>query len=82
MAAELRLDGSFTGSAASCRLSAHSNLPYLAVLLCWPMITKGQLRPLLLLGVATVLAAKLYPGNIYLTGHLAAFVFALKYIFS
>jgi len=46
MAAELRLDGRFTGSAASCRLSAHSNLPYLAVLLCWPMITMGQLRPL------------------------------------
>lgn len=46
MAAELRLDGRFTGSAASCRFSAHSNLPYLAVLLWWPMITKGQLRPL------------------------------------
>lgn len=46
MAAELRLDGRFTGSAASWRFSAHSNLPYLALLLCWPMITKGQLRPL------------------------------------
>ncbi|NWD63644.1 acyltransferase [Pseudomonas sp. IPO3774] len=54
---------------------------YLIVLLCWSMITKGKLLPLVLLGVATVLAANLYPGNIYLTGPLAAFVFPFKYIF-
>lgn len=54
---------------------------YLVVLLCWSMIIKGKLRPLLLLGIATVLAANLYPGNIYPTGPLAAFIFPFKYIF-
>ncbi|NWE41067.1 acyltransferase [Pseudomonas yamanorum] len=54
---------------------------YLFVLLFWSMIAKGQLRPLLLIGIATVLAANLYPGNIHLTGWLAALVFPFKYLF-
>ncbi|MCS3418396.1 peptidoglycan/LPS O-acetylase OafA/YrhL [Pseudomonas sp. BIGb0450] len=54
---------------------------YLVVLLCWSMIGRGKLFPLFALGIATIMAANLYPGNIYQTGPLAAFVYPIKYIF-
>lgn len=54
---------------------------YLVVLLCWSMIDRGKLLPLFALGVATVVVANFYPGNIHQTGALAAFVFPIKYIF-
>jgi len=54
---------------------------YLVVLLCWSLIGRGKLLPMLALGISTVLAANLYPVNNHTTGALAAFVYPIKYIF-
>jgi Predicted acyltransferases len=54
---------------------------YLVVLLCWSLIGNAKILPLFALGIATVLAANFYPGNIHQSGPLAAFVYPIKYIF-
>ncbi len=54
---------------------------YLVVLLCWSMIGRGKLLPIFALGLATVAAANLYPGNHNPPSPLAAFAFPIKYVF-